>query len=161
MIQQEAIVHTLYINRIGEKQFFQVALPKDALRIIGLEYAVRKMDGELIIEASFADDLSEAPYFEKKSNKIIGQLSLQNSSCAGLFFQGDLIDDKNIGLHEHIAAAQFVPKDWIQSTKREEIRFCVSGDVIEGLFKDQYGMGEYEYLEYELSLYFWIEKCEV
>ena len=160
MTREEVIVHRLFIERAGQVTAFQVRLPKDTSRIIGLEYNARKIYGEpedIIIHEGGA--YTGGASFVVKSNKTIGQLSLGNFNCAGLFYQGDLIENRNAAHLEGIASLQYTASPWIQSTKREEICFCVTGHTIEALFKDSYGAGEYDYLEYELSLYFWIEKC--
>jgi hypothetical protein len=160
MIRQEVIVQKLSIERIRQAVAFQVRLPKDTNRIIGLEYHTRKIYSEPEFPFFQQDD---PPVIEDsfllKANKVIGQLSLRTLNCAGLFYQGDLFDYRNTGYLEKIAAERYTVQPWIQCTKREEINFCVSGTLIEGLFKDSFGTDEYDYLEYELTLYFWIEKC--
>lgn len=160
MIRQEAIVHKLFIDRVRQITAFQVRLPKDTARIIGIEYNVRKIYGEPVgIIFREGDTAPGDASFVLKPNKTIGHLSLGNFNCAGLFYQGDLIEDRNTAHLEGIASLQYTVSPCIQSTKREEICFCVTGNTIEALFKDTYGVDEYQYLEYELSLYFWIEKC--
>lgn len=160
MIRQEVIVHKLFIDRFRQVVAFQVRLPKDTSRIIGLEYNARKIyyepEGSILREAPAPEGDNS---FLLMPNKTIGQLSLGNFNCAGLFYQGDLIENRNAEHLERIASLQYTASPWIQSTKSEEICFCVTGNTIEALFKDTYGVEEYEYLEYELSLYFWIEKC--
>lgn len=158
MMHQEAIVHTLRINRMGERIQFQIRLPHDTKCIIGLEYNAGKLNGEVMIsslEMGFEGDTS----FTRFPNRVIGRLSLQSSGCENLFYQGDLIEDRNAGQHEGIAALLYTPQAWIQSSKREEISFCIGSGLIEGYFQDSYGTGEYTELQYELSIYLWIEKC--
>lgn len=159
MITQEAIVQRLVIERIGEKHHFQVALPRDTSRIIGLEYGTLEKDGVLLPGGGPVPVISE--YFRVKPAKIIGRLGLKYPGPEGTFYQGDLTEERNSGLHELIAAVQWQPKSWTHGRKREEINLCIDCRVrfIEGLFEDMYGVGEYENLFYQLNLYLWIEKC--
>lgn len=162
MIEQ-AIAHKIFISRISQRVGFQVRLPKDAKRLIGLEYDARKIYGETSGDPFALREVEEEEYsdssFNRNRNKVIGKLSLQNTFCEGLFYQGDLIEDCNELHYEGIAARLFEPKPWMQSTRREEIGINVHTGLIQGLFEDCYGLNEYSELEYELTLYFWIEKC--
>lgn len=161
-MKEEVIVHKLLITRIRERVHFQVRLPKDAKRIIGLEYDARKIDGNSYVSRIAFIDYGPAgdPSFNRHKSKLIGRLSLGNCNCEGLFYQGDLIEDRNEAQYEGIAAYCYTPKKWINSTKREETNFNVKAGFLYGLFEDHFGVNEYTELEYELSLYFWIEKCE-
>lgn len=161
MMSEQAIVHSLQITRIGERVSFQVRLPKDTLQIIGLEYWARKTSGVEMINDSvrrLAPEEGDSS-FEYAANKLIGRLSLHVPNCSGLFYQGNLIENRNPGYLESLTTPQLNAQDWIQSTKREEIRFTVPGTLIEGFFEDSYGIDEYQSLQYELALYFWIKKC--
>ncbi len=157
-MRHQAIVHTLRINRMGERVHFQMPLPHDTKAVIGLEFNTRKIYSETMVgpfEIGFEGDTG----FNRSLNKVIGKLSLQNSGCENLFYQGDLMEDRNAGLHEGIPAILYTPQHWIQSGKREEINFQVGRGTIEGCFQDSYGIDEYTQLQYELVLYLWIEKC--
>ncbi|NCT73980.1 MAG: hypothetical protein GXC78_05575 [Chitinophagaceae bacterium] len=160
MTIEQAITHRFTIARLGEKVFFQLRLPRDSRRVIGVEYDVRKTSGEETPYVSLVFDPDGDPYFKRNTNKLIGRLSLQNRGCEGLFYQGDLIEDHNKAQYEGIHAQLFSPEPWMHSRKREEIDFNVSSGVVEGFFEDA-NFGQYEYvgLEYEVFLYLWIEKC--
>ncbi len=161
MIREQAITKQFRVSRMGELIAFQVTLPRDTRRIIGLEYEARIVIGEYIPYVSREPfDLEGDPYFKRTKNKLIGRLSLRNDGCEGLFFQGDLIDDRNKAQHEGIHGLLFSPEPWVQSRKREEFGFSVSEGLIEGFFEDGlYGQYEYNGMQYDLYLYLWIEKC--
>jgi hypothetical protein len=161
MIREQAITHQLTITKVGERVAFQIRLPHDTRRIIGLEYEVRTASGEYIpyVSRDHFDSLGDTDFFRNR-NRLIGRLSLRNDRCEGLFYQGNLIEDRNTGQHEGIYAQLSSPQPWIQSRKREEIGLSVAGRLIEGLYEDGlYGLYEYDELQYELYLYLWIEKC--
>lgn len=156
---QQVIVKRLYIARIGEKQFFQIRLPKDAKRVIGLEYFTCIIEqgpgGPIEIDGPGLTDTT----FQKRPGKVIGKLSLRSACCEGMFLQTDLTEDRNTHQHEGLAAALMQVKPWIHSSRREETSFSVKASLIEGFFEDSYGAGEHDFMEYELALYLWIEKC--
>lgn len=158
---QEVIVQRLAIERIGEKHHFQIALPRDTKRIIGLEYGTLEKDGVLLPGGPPVPGISE--YFRVARSKIIGRLSMKYPGPEGTFYQGDLTEDRNSSLHERIAGVLWQPKSWTHGRKREEINFSINSRIrfIEGLFEDSYGASEYADLYYQLNIYLWIEKCVV
>lgn len=162
MIVEQAIVHKISIKQIGQRVSFQVRLPRDAYRLVGIEYDVRKIytDSGASGLRVFIEEPTAEPLFKRNSNKVIGRLSLHNNFCEGLFYQGDVVEDRNVIQYEEIANRVFEPKPWMQSTRREEIGFSVKAGLIQGLFEDKHEVNEFSELEYELSIYFWIEKCE-
>jgi hypothetical protein len=157
MTIEQAIVQKLFIQRIGQLVSFQVRLPRNTKRLIGLEYDARKIAGNGYVsrlQYGWEGDTS----FKRYKNKTIGKLSLYNNSCEGLFYEGDLIEDRNKWQYEGYWHGSNV-EVWMQSTRREEIGLSVTPGLIQGLYQDQYGVNEYVDLMYELCLYFWIEKC--
>jgi hypothetical protein len=158
MMQQETIVQKLRINRIGERIHFQICLPRDTNSVAGLEYHTRKLFGQ-VMDGVFPITPEGDMNFRRFRNKVIGKLSLQNSGCENLFYQGDLIENRNAEQYEKIAALLYTPQEWIQGRKREEISLSVGGGMIEGVFQDSYGVDEFTELQYELYLYLWIQKC--
>jgi hypothetical protein len=165
---EQAIVHRIAITQIGQRVSFQVRLPKDTRRLIGLEYDARKISGNAYVSFFIVDEGGEENplfgaqgdlSFKPNPNKLIGRLSLRNSFCEGLFYQGDLVEDNNTEQYERIALQAYVPKPWMHSTRREEIGINVNPGLIQGFFEDSYGVNSHTELEYELTLYFWIEKC--
>jgi hypothetical protein len=124
------------------------------------DYGVTQFDGVPLVNP-FREDAGDGPLLMVFPNKVIGKLSLHNAGNESLFYQGDLIENRNSLLHEQIVAALWQPGEWVYARKREEINMNVGGntDFIEGLFQDSWGVNEYESLSYKLHLYFWIEKC--
>jgi hypothetical protein len=164
IMKEEVIVKNLDIKKIGEKQFFQISLPHDAKRIIGIEHGVTSKDGVLLPSPTFAplsvfggEDDDSLEVFE---NKIVGRLVLRGSSCSGIFYQDDVVENQNAHIGENIAAVIWSPQFWTHGRKRHETPLCVSENrMIHGFFEDSWGIGQYQTLSYTLNLYVWIEKC--
>lgn len=162
MMNEEAIVQTLSIGRIGEIIHFQVQLPNDTKRIIALEHGTTGQNGVFLASPEFPPVAEVQPSFRVYANKVIGKISLQNPGSENVFYQGNLIEDRNAELHEGTASTLWQTTSWTHSRKREEVSLNVEGNTsfIEGFFQDSWGKNEYESLSYNLHLYLWIEKCK-
>ncbi len=155
VMKQEAIITTLSITRIGESQFFQITLPADTIRIIGVEYDVTAKQGEIIAPPDPADNS-----FDMKASKPIGRLTLRNTGCQSVFLKYDLAEDRNIHLGELFVIGLPEPQLWSHGRKKFEMELSVArNSIVQGFYQDSWGRDEYQALRYELNLYLWIEKC--
>jgi hypothetical protein len=164
MMKEEVIVKSLDIKKIGERQFFQISLPHDTKKIIGIEYGVMAKEGVLLPSPTFApsfafggEDDSSLDFFK---NKTVGRLVLRTASCSEIFFQEDVVENRNPHLGENITAVLWSPQFWTHSRKRHEIELCVcESRMVHGIYEDSWGFDEYQTLSYTLNIYLWIEKC--
>ncbi len=142
---------------MGQRYCFQITIPPDAKRIIGIEYGATQKDGDVIAalpEPGAGDSLI---IFQ---NRIIGRLVLRSAGCSGVFFQSDLVEDRNIHFGEITAPLIWQPQPWSHGSNRYETQLSVQENtIVHGIFTDSWGIGEYEWLNYKLNLYLWIEKC--
>lgn len=161
MTREEAIVITLRISRMGEKHYFQVPLPQDTVKIIGFEFGVLGHTGTRINNRVSPRFAMRYDPFHVLANKVIGSVTLWSASPENIFFQQDLIEDRNDRLNEGIPSLLWSPAPYIQGRKREEVSFSVepAASFMEGFYEDSWGTGEYITLSYVLHLYLWIEKC--
>src|SRR5438128_1029793 len=166
MTAEEVIIESLEVRIIGQRIYFQVMLPKDTKRIIGFEYGVMEKSGYAISTPSPPgdtipgpipeDDILE-PFLNIVSNKVIGSLTLKIAGEENLFFQGDLVENRNYFFGE---MNTLKPSVWVCGVKRHETDLSVGNNtpLVEGFFHDSYGVNEYTALTYKLGLYLWIEK---
>lgn len=153
-MKQEAIVQSFIIERMGEMRSFQILLPRDTNRIIGFEYSVSEK-----YEEPFVAPVPNEDAFLFLPNKIVGSLILKTNGCEGTFFQGDLIEDRNIHFGETVSPAFAQP--WSHGREKHEIELNIKENrMVHGFFKDCLGAGLDTYVYYRLNLYLWIEKCE-
>lgn len=154
MMKESCLVKSLFVDRIGKKFYFQVSLPRDTKRIIGLEFGATSSCG-VPLPSPFAVASNGGMF----ANKTIGRISLQVSGRENVFFQKTVVEDRNIGMGEFFAT-EFPAKDWSHGRKREEWPVDVEENtMIEGLFQDSWGEGEFQWLQYNFNVYIWIEKC--
>jgi hypothetical protein len=155
MTKESVIIEQLTIDRIWKKMFFQIMLPKDTRRIIGLEFGVMEKDGQLQNAPTYPYN-----YLQIVPNKVIGRITLQVAGKENLFCQHDVVEDRNIWFGEKGGAATGHPELWSHARKKEELTVLVEENtVVEGIYQDRWGLGEYAWLSYKLNVYVWIEKC--
>ena len=154
-MKQEAIVESFIIERKGEMRQFQILLPRDTNRIIGLEYGV----SELYEDPAVPLDPNENALLFLR-NKVIGSIILRTNGCEGIFYQSDLIEDSNIHFGETIAPVNALP--WSHGRKKHEVELSIKENrIVYGFFKNYLGsVGFNSSIYYRLNLYLWIEKCE-
>lgn len=151
-MREEAIVTRLYIKSVGQKVYFQIALPRDTKNIIGLEYGLMPDTGGPAPPPPPGID----PFFQILPSEHIGKLVLRTSGCGGgIIYQGDITKDSNIHFGDTISPVVWPPLNWTHGRKREEIEISVAdNNWVEGFFSN-----EKEDDHYYLHLYLWIEKC--
>jgi hypothetical protein len=117
---ENVTVHTIPITKKGEWKYFQVRLPKDAKKIIGIETGLIITD-ELPADTEVASDIvvmqrsslisidpgliAEPPKnfedgkrFGIERNRLMGELKLQSLDTANIFYTKDIVEeDRNIG----------------------------------------------------------------
>ena len=178
-MKEEVIIQSIRITKKKEQSFFQVKLPRDTYKIIGIETG-------LYIESELPGVL---PYIQGDTNmlqrnRLIGTLQLQAWGKPNLFYAKDIFDkDINSGVNElkivpdvierrliepQLRRGDDVPHDgnnfsdftiWSHGTKREEDPVSVCRcHIINGQFKD--AAGEYYNIDiqYRVTLYIWIER---
>ncbi len=179
MMREEAIIQSIAITKKKEQSFFQVKLPRNTHKIIGIETG-------LFVTSVLPDFL---PYTQGDANNIrrhrlIGTLQLQASGKPNLFYAREIFDkDINIGVNELKIVQEAVfnellaapplkgnnpPVDgnnffdfpvWSHGTKREEDPVNICGcQLINGQFKDAVGAYYNANIQYKVILYIWIER---
>jgi hypothetical protein len=178
-MREEVIIQSIGITKKKEQQFFQVKLPRDTNKIIGIETG-------LYVESTLPVFF---PYIQGnaniiRQNRLMGTLQLHSSGKPNLFYAKELFDnDINVGANEmknvpdvierrliepQLRKGEDVPNDgnnfsdftiWSHGTKREEDPIDVCGcQLINGQFKDTVGEYYNINIKYRVILYIWIER---
>ncbi len=152
-MQQEAIALTIPVTRLGQMEYFQIRLPHNLQRIIGVEFGMLPDQGQVTLPVSPID-----PHFQLRSNEGFGRLTLQIPNCGGIFYQGELYKDKNIHFGENIGFRYWGPGIWTHCRKRHEMEVHVGkADFVEGLYCNTHADSD----PYFVHVYLWIEKARV
>ncbi|GGA89969.1 hypothetical protein [Puia dinghuensis] len=150
MQQQEVIAYTIPVTRQGQKAYFQIRMPHNLRRIIGVEWGMLPDQGERGLPPSPID-----PHFQFQPNELFGKLVLQAPGCGGIFYQDDLVKDKNIHLDENIGFRNWTPALWTHNRKKAEWELSLPHtDFVEGYFWNQRTDDD----AYFVHIYLWIEK---
>jgi hypothetical protein len=150
-MQQQVVAYTIPVTREGQMEYFQIRMPHDTARIIGLEYGMLPDEGQISIPPGNTID----PHFEMRTNEQFGRLTLQVPGCGGIFYQGELTKDKNIHLGEAVGFRNWQPGLWTHGRKRTEVELSLPGaDFVEGLFCNMHEDDDLWYVH----IYLWIER---
>lgn len=177
MMREEVVIQAINISGRSELFHFQVKLPRDTQKIIGVETGLYLQN---IPQYQFyaAQVLSN----EIRRNSLIGTLQLKANGKPDIFYSKEIFEkDINIGAGEiKIYPEQikqerkaeplkiFVPPDgnsfadfnfWTHGTRREEdtLNIC-NPAVINGKFKDAIGETLQMDIQYKAMLYIWTER---
>ena len=163
-MKEEAIVTTLSITKPKEIKNFQINLPGDANRIIGVESgAIRTFyaeTGNYVDPEWWAFPNTNDLLFQVKPNKSIGEFTLQTLGTENIFFKGEMKDkDSNIFWADFSKPDINQFTEWTHSRRREEVEVNVkSNSIVEACYKDRWGILNELVVRYTFHLYLWIEK---
>jgi len=166
MMKEEIILHREYITKLGEQKYFQIELPQDINKIIGIETGVFRygttnaLYGGNPAEYAGSDPLD--PLFEIVFNDPIGSLSLQAQDHPGIIYQGVARQEDWNWKWADFTQALYngIFDQYSHDRKRHEdiilTDFCTT--KITGHYKDSWGSHYSNHVEYDLLIYLWIER---
>ena len=160
----QVVVKQLVIARQGERHYFQINIPRDAVKIVAVE-----------LGATLKDALDPVPpedpsWLRIKRNVLVGELSLQTSSVADSFYSTALIqDDANIGVEDFFYDAGLPPlptfywqsRQYIHGSKKEADEIILHREsMLYGCYQDRIGATENKDMPYAVMIYIWYEVNE-
>jgi hypothetical protein len=167
-MQEQAIVTHLAITKGKQVKVFQVRLPKNTIRIIGIETSVRlmgkegtvpgpigvpgKKDAKVMskVEQVGLAEPTDAFYGEVthfnlfRRNTFFGDLKLQSCERGNIFFAKDIEEDVNLGFGDFSQIGRWQALPYSHEWKREEDHVVVDGctTIIQGIYKDGFGQAQ-------------------
>ena len=177
MIREQVLIQTINIIKRNQQVFFQIKLPRDTHKIIGVETGLYILEAYPYLFTPSQDDMGLI-----RSNIMMGTLQLQANGNTAIFYSKEIFErDINTGrgeLKEFVSQGQGgaplafllinVPPDgngfdffnsWTHGSKREEdpVNVC-NCSVINGWFKDAAAAIINTDIHYQVMLYIWIER---
>lgn len=149
------LVTQLKITRAGQSKYFQVRLPKNTKQILGVETGLRLISsieqGEVIALEKFQVSF--------KRNILVGELKLQSCEEGNIFYATQIQTEENLSSGDYSEIKNWKATLYTHQNKAEEDTAKVEGDstILQGIYKDKIGEMRKEDMEYELSVYVWIE----
>lgn len=179
MMKEGVIITKISIKRQGERKHFQIKLPNDTKFIIGIEYGGRLISRSEAI--NFAAAPKAAPTIELpptetgngttntgtvdeqsktffKRNQLIGELKLQSSEESNWFYSTDVFGaDANLKYGD-FSNAGFNVNDYTHGNKRSEeiVKVDAESTIIQGWYLDALGKTLKVDINYEVTIYVWI-----
>lgn len=181
MIREQVIITPIIIRKAGQVRHFQVKLPKNAKRIIGIELGGRwlgeSIDKVIAVPAAASASPAAAPTeaikkemlalkatTERKANFfkrniLIGEIRLQSCEEANIFYAGHLQGDNNIGYGDFSKNSYWTSTVFTHQANAFEERVIVDAEstIIQGVYKDRYGEHYKTIVNYLVNVYVWIE----
>jgi hypothetical protein len=157
MNKQDVINYAISITSPGQKEYFQILLPRDLERIIGFEVGVTFSIPPPVRAISFI--VHPPPVVDARfrifPNVHFGRLVMQMPGCPGIFYQGDVVEDGNIHAGESIGEVLFQPTLWSHNRKKTELTLDVANpDFIEGFFWNEWSASQ----AYRLNIHLWYNR---
>lgn len=172
MIREQVVVTSIRINKAGQVKHFQVKLPKNTTRIIGVEFGGRwlatgREDGTIprVSELVGLAAVGTAPEYKPtlfKRNLLIGEIKLQSCEEANIFYAADLQGDSNLGYGDFSQNAFWQAAAFTHQAHAFEEKVIVDGNstIIQGVYKDRYAEQTKQIPNYLVNLYVWTERQE-
>ena len=179
MNRARVIVKEISILKKGEVHFFQIRLPKNTIRIRGVEYDAFMLSqlaaatpaepaGPTVPSGGISGGVSHQPVrttflkWTPTTNPTLGKLKLQNLDAHNLFYEtwvpfmlyGGGMPDLSYGL--------FPKSPYTLNTngKPKHVDLSCNNQVINGMFEDAIGSKQNADLNYRLKVFIWIETSE-
>jgi len=184
MSRARLIVKEVVMKRQGEISFFQIRLPKNATRILGIETDVF-MESFLEADTSSSGsgshggaggtrpdgtvggttaEVNRRPFLKwsSTSNPVVGKLKLQSMDRNNIFFEtwvpfvflNASLPDMSYGLFPKS------PYSLIVLGKPKPIGIQCSNAIINGLFTDDIGIRKNADIKYRVKVFVWVQTTE-
>lgn len=170
MMKEQVIIQSLSISKRGQQNFFQIKLPRDTHKIIGIETGLYLLN----VPGNFIPALEQSMLMRR--NNLMGVVQLRVNTKPDVFYSKEVFErDINIGVDEiKIIPPQVTGErkgeqpdgnsfdyftHWTHGSKREEDPLNICGcAVINGQYKDSIGEYFQTDVNYKVMLYIWIER---
>ena len=178
-MREQAVIQTLLVKRKKEYRYFQIHLPGDTKRIIGVETGLIAKD---VFPAY--DSYQTILTRQIRRNRLVGRLQLQAFEASNFFYSKEIFDrDINASLGEIVPLRTNLPiktnpfrevtvnrliqsgthffnyRGWSHGGRQEEDPLDVTGvKVINGWYRDYLGDYHNRDIQYTLMVYVWIER---
>ena len=159
-MRERVIITSFDIRAIGEHKYFQIKLPANANRIIGIEVTNRIYILEVPTQADSGKGKGGAVQNNNvfQRNLIIGDLRLQSCEEANIFYATYVEADRNVAYLDYTSAA-FQPKPYTHQRRALEEPIIVDAEstIIQGMYKDLSNPDADHHPVYTVNVYVWYE----
>ena len=169
MFKERVILTTLPITKTGQIVHFQVKIPRDAIRIIGVELSGCYSNPPMERQAAFAKlalatDARMSRSFsimQFTSSPFVGDVRLQSREVTNVFYAENVyLADYNLGYGDFSANALFPATSETHGYKRFECVVNTDGEttILKGIYRDRQNANSNPQYTYTVNVYVWYEK---
>ena len=98
-MKEKVIVQRLHINKAGEHHYFQINVPREAEKVVGIQSGVSMLTNVFLQDRS----LSSNHWLSIKRDKLIGEIQMQTANSSNFFYRGEVVqEDINVGVTDFI-----------------------------------------------------------
>ncbi|MBI4929895.1 MAG: hypothetical protein HY841_03970 [Bacteroidetes bacterium] len=184
-MKEKVIIHTVPVTKKGEINSFQIKLPSDAKKIIGIESTVKGIEGlagapagRAVVTPGFplpgsAIAIAGVPFagidppfaavapsggLFFRHTPIAGELRLQSHGPSNLFYSTDVkLTDANAGYGDFSQTGFWRPQVFTHGEKFLEDLVLVDDNsyVLSGTYRDRFGEERGHDFNYRVNVYVW------
>lgn len=153
-LQSTVLHHHVLLRRRGQRVCFQITLPRDVERIVGIETGIRNRYCR--------------PLMPWRRDQPAGLLTLDAAGGVGMFYSSHLKVETNTVVPIDLGFQYWTiggPTmwDWLmvnaashRAHREPEPLDIPASRVIHGIYTDEWGISEYRDIAYRLSIYLWV-----
>jgi hypothetical protein len=174
MIKEKVILTSLPVTQVGQIIHFDVKIPHDALRVIGIELSGANTNPPVYPPSGrgLKMRLAEGRSFMSiifNENPYIGEVRIQSCEKTNIFYAGDLfLTDVNAGYGDYSIRLGFPALEYTHGQKRTEYVVNTGGKttILKGIYRDRQNPGSNligkggptgQLYTYTVNVYVWYE----
>jgi hypothetical protein len=153
MIKERVIVRQIPITKSGQITMFDIKVPREVTKIIGIETGLRWISGAIPADVLFTSPIDTLRFHRTIT---LGDLTLKSLDNAHLFYSEEL------KLHRHYSfgdftAVHFTPKPYTHQSLLTEDTISIDGaiTIAQGMYKDTFQSADP--FAYTVIVYVWLE----
>lgn len=162
-MKEQVIITPIKVRQAGQIVYFQIKLPTNARRIIGIELTERIINYPEPTQAGSGKGKGDDEGLTKgfKRSSVLGEVRLQSCEEANLFYSSYVMVERNLAYGD-FSSLHFKPKAFSHQTQALEEPIIVDADstIIQGMYKDLTANDSDNDPVYIVNVYVWIEKKE-
>jgi hypothetical protein len=151
---EQVKVQVIEITRMAQTKLFQMKVPMDATKIVGIETGVQQISKPADLIPVVAFPPTEIPVLLP----VYGCLTLQSCDKSNLFYSAIIKDEMSREDYSipHLSMSTGLPPSFEQKIA-QDIILNAGTTVIAGCFKDYFGEALYTHARYKVMLAVWFE----
>jgi hypothetical protein len=152
---EQVKVEVIEITRVAQSKVFQIKVPMNATKIIGIETGARLISTDLelsipVVASALLTLATRLPVF--------GCLTLQSCEKPNVFYSGLIMDDVLKPDDNTPPAIVLTELPWTHAKKiQEDILISPQTTIIQGCYRDYFGASLNTHAHYKVFLAIWFE----